>query len=335
MTDDVFQLPGEAPVTLTAPIEGGAAELTLSSVAELGRFTLTVGSMNGAPGRFIAVIHGLVIGEGDEDLIQVGQGPLASRAPLYVYMVAAQGTRLDPWLRLPDRNEDAAVCDDVGQRGCEAVPSPEGLRVHMAAQQVDIEADRFDAGATLPPGTGTPHLWKSGTRQLFGSHHRAVQYRPGGRTPGARIVARRHSDAGLWPDGLRGLKLPGDLLDEVIHLHSYVMNALHTDAELRAERLLVVGEQQFGGVHTQAHRADRFVLPQRYLITTGRGRSGTGNRLVNRLPHHRGKLALFLAADCLNLWHDLVQILTDFIQMERYAMWHGCGPNILIITNYL
>ncbi len=157
MGNDSYQLPGEAPVTLTPPIEGGAAELVLSSISQLGRFTLTVGSMNGAAGRYIAVIYGLTIGQADRDQISLGQGPLASSVPLNVYMIGAQGTRLDPKLNLLDQDERVKVCDDVGQRGCEGVPSPLGLRVFLAGPGLDIEADRFDAGISLPPGP--PRLW--------------------------------------------------------------------------------------------------------------------------------------------------------------------------------
>ena len=157
MGNDSYQLPGEAPVTLTPPVEGGAAELVLGSVGQLGDFTLTLGSMNGATGRYIAVIYGLTIGQADRDPVTVGQGPLASSAPLNVYMVGAQGSRLDPTLTLQNQNAQIPLCDDVGQRGCEGVPSPLGLRVLLAGPGLDIQPDRFDAGISLPPGT--PQLW--------------------------------------------------------------------------------------------------------------------------------------------------------------------------------
>ena len=149
---NVIQLPGEAPVTLEDNLEGQAAQLVLSSMSGVGHITLNIGSLNGASGRYVAVIHGLSIVEEDHDLIRVGQGPLAASAPLLLYMVAEGNSRLDPSASLSGADDGTIVCDDAGRRGCDGVPSAEGLFIHIAAADLDLRADRFDAGVALAAG---------------------------------------------------------------------------------------------------------------------------------------------------------------------------------------
>jgi hypothetical protein len=93
-----------------------------------------------------------MIGEQDVDSIRVGQGPMASTLPLTIYMIADKESRLDPVLTLPDDADEIGVCDDAGRRGCENVPSPEGLEIYLAALERKIVANGFDAGVVLAAG---------------------------------------------------------------------------------------------------------------------------------------------------------------------------------------
>lgn len=158
MGGNIYTLPGEESITLDDPavFRDHAAQLFISAPAAVGSVTLTIGSANGAPGRYIAIVDGFYMGEEDQDYVRIGQGPLAARAPLTMYMIAEAASRLDPSLVL--LNEAAAlICDDAGRRGCEGVPSPVGLSAYLAEQDITIQADSFDAGLMLAPGA--PELW--------------------------------------------------------------------------------------------------------------------------------------------------------------------------------
>lgn len=154
MAGNSYTLPGEDPIVLTDPdtYADSAAQLLIASAAPVGDVTLTIGSADGAPGRFIAVIDGFMIGEDDSDFIRIGQGPLASAAPLTLYMIADTGTRLDPAILLVDEEDAVLICDDAGRRGCAGVPSPEGLSIYISESNREISAGPFDAGLVLPPG---------------------------------------------------------------------------------------------------------------------------------------------------------------------------------------
>jgi len=153
MAGNMYAVPGEDAITIEGETPH-AAQLLITSAAQIDGVTLTIGSANGTTGRYVAVIDGFAIGQRDQDMIRIGQGPLAATEPLVVYMVAGEGTRLDPALRLlTDTGDDEGIaCDDAGRRGCEGVPSPVGLSFQFADPSDRIEADRFDAGVTLPPG---------------------------------------------------------------------------------------------------------------------------------------------------------------------------------------
>ncbi|MAS35131.1 MAG: hypothetical protein CL610_14060 [Anaerolineaceae bacterium] len=153
MGGNVYALPGQEPITLTENYEASSAQLFISSAAPVGTVTLTVGSANGEPGRYIAVIDGFYTAADDRDTIRISQGPLAATAPLTLYMVADTATRLDPTISLPEDIEDSAICDDAARRGCEGVPSPDGLEIYLNELDRHIKADRFDAGLVLPPNT--------------------------------------------------------------------------------------------------------------------------------------------------------------------------------------
>lgn len=151
MGGNIYQLPGEEAITLTENFADHAAQLFIPAAAEAGTVTLTIGSVDGRPGRYIAVIDRFIIGEDDLDSIRVGPGPLAAAAPLTVYMVADSQSRLDPSIEPIDEQSALIFCDDAGRR-CDAVESPDGLYIHIDELNVDIRADRFDAAALIAPG---------------------------------------------------------------------------------------------------------------------------------------------------------------------------------------
>jgi hypothetical protein len=152
MAGNVYALPDAEPITLTGDPDATAAQVTVSGAAQVGQVTLTIGSAGSQPGRFIAVIDGLAIGPQVRDYIEIGQGPLARHAPLMVYMIAHSQDRLDPRMAFIVNGQEGLVCDDAGRRGCEDMPSADGLRLFIAEHDLEIRGDRFDAGLVLPPG---------------------------------------------------------------------------------------------------------------------------------------------------------------------------------------
>ena len=153
----IFALPGEEPFMLVDNYEEIAAQLFIPNAAPAGEITFTIGSADGAPGRYMAVIHGFRIGDDDFDTVRLSQGPLAALRPLTMYMIAESGSRLDPALTVLNPDETGAICDDAGRRGCEGVPSPDGLYAFLSEQAVEIKSDPFDAGLVLPPGVPEFH----------------------------------------------------------------------------------------------------------------------------------------------------------------------------------
>ncbi len=166
MEGSMFALPGEEPFTLEENFEEIAAHLFIPNAAPAGTVTFTIGSADGAPGRFIAVIHGFTIGEDDTDTIRLAQGPLAALRPLTMYMIADSASRLDPALVFAS-DAPGPSCDDAGRRGCEGVPDPDGLYIFLAEQGVEIKTDPFDAGLVLPPGL--PEFHEIDLRSFNGS----------------------------------------------------------------------------------------------------------------------------------------------------------------------
>ncbi len=152
MGGNLYHLPGEEPITLTENFADHAAQLYIPAAGEVGMVSLTIGSVDGSPGRYIAVIDRFTIGEEDFDTIRVGPGPRAAAAPLTVYMVADSQSRLDPSIALHDEQSPLMFCDDAGRR-CETIESPEGLAIRIDELDIDIAADRFDAAVLIPPGT--------------------------------------------------------------------------------------------------------------------------------------------------------------------------------------
>jgi hypothetical protein len=155
MDGDSYTLPGQDTVTVTGDLLNFAAQLTVRGAKDAGSVSLTVGSKNGASGRFLVVVEGFTISPSrDTDYIRVGQGPLAALSPLLVYMIGGKNERLDPSMRLmsSDPENNGIICDDAGRRGCDDVPPINDLRIHISVQDVEIAGDRFDAGVLLPRG---------------------------------------------------------------------------------------------------------------------------------------------------------------------------------------
>lgn len=155
MDGDVIALPGAEPLTVTGPLLDQAAQLSVIGSVYPGPVRLTVGSQDGAPGRFVVAVQGFQIDPAsDRDSIQVGQGPLAARRPLALYMISDKSSRLDPALTLLDVPEPgrALACDDAGSRRCRDLPAADGLRLTIGTADEEIIGGRFDAGLLLTPG---------------------------------------------------------------------------------------------------------------------------------------------------------------------------------------
>ena len=157
MEGDTVTLPGEDTITVTGDQMDHSAQLTISGTENAGTVTLTIGSREGVPGRYIAVVEGFSIQPRDNvDFIRIGQGPRTTGTPLLMYMIGGKNERLDPSVLLDEADSESEseeiICDDAGRRGCEDVPSAEGLRITLR-ETVEIVGDRFDAGMLLPEGS--------------------------------------------------------------------------------------------------------------------------------------------------------------------------------------
>jgi hypothetical protein len=145
---DILYLPGEQPLLIDESMLADQFDLSLQDPQINGTLTLTVGSVDGAPGRYLVVIQGLAIDEANtEDTVIAEVGARAASAPVLAYAVADdnRNSRLDPHLQLAGEPNG---CDDAGRRGCESVPSfaGSGLRI---VDDLTLLGDRFDAGLLL------------------------------------------------------------------------------------------------------------------------------------------------------------------------------------------
>lgn len=153
-TGDVIALPGTTRMTIDGET-AQVAKATLEPAADArpDRITLTIGSVDGTPGRYLAVVTGFSLDDGDDvDSIEARLGPLAAQgSSLLVYMIDAEHNgRLDPFLRFgTDPNEGG--CDDAGRRGCETIPEVIDVGV-TTVDGLRLLGDRFDAGLRIPEG---------------------------------------------------------------------------------------------------------------------------------------------------------------------------------------
>lgn len=166
-TAEACSEPDEAVIGDQVAIPGGVS-LTVTDAVQVARtgirsenlnvsFAITIGSRDGAPGRYVALIEGFSIDPAnDDDDYTVRFGPLATETVLDVYMIGPG--RLDPYIvrqpYLADPEGDPAFCDDAGRRGCEEMPGAADFLLDFADEsQQDVRGDRFDAGVRLAPGT--------------------------------------------------------------------------------------------------------------------------------------------------------------------------------------
>jgi hypothetical protein len=165
MPGDEYTLPGEETRTLTEPVTT-ASQLTIKSADQMGTVTLTIGSRDSQPGRYMAVIQGLQIApRTDRDTVDLRLGPLAKDTTLSVYMIGDEKTRLDPVMRwLSIDGEGDVLCDDAGRRDCEAIPTLTGVGVRFN-DNVNVIGDSFDAGLHLAPGNLDPMTLELNSRE--------------------------------------------------------------------------------------------------------------------------------------------------------------------------
>jgi hypothetical protein len=151
---DEYTLPGLDPVTV---VEGSpyTARHTLQGMKEFGQNTLIIGSRDGQPGRYVAIIEGYGIAPaGDQDLVVVRLGPLATSSEMLVYMLHATDGRIDPQIQmLADNPSIDFICDDAGRRDCADVPAANLYQFKLNDGRV-ISGDRLDAGVKI--ATGNP-----------------------------------------------------------------------------------------------------------------------------------------------------------------------------------
>ncbi|NDJ59536.1 MAG: hypothetical protein GYB67_00335 [Chloroflexi bacterium] len=148
---DVVTLPGAEPLTITNDDFGAAARFEIDLGGLTGFVTYMIGSADGAPGRYLAVIDGFTVEpRADLDALTIWHGPRpAANTDLLVYMVGTgANSRLDPFLRF---YQAEGGCDDAGGRGCESIPSIAGVGVTLADGR-QLVGDRFDAGLRIPSG---------------------------------------------------------------------------------------------------------------------------------------------------------------------------------------
>jgi hypothetical protein len=162
---DTFTLPGEAARTVSADHLDTVSQLLITGGEKAGLVTITIGSKDGKPGRYMAIVEGFNIDpDKDIDNVEVRVGPLAAKTTaIQMYMVAAQNSRLDPFMLRPDTDES---CDDAGRKGCETVPtfSGAGATLHEG-EGTTITGDRSDAGMLINPGTPDPVVVQVGSRE--------------------------------------------------------------------------------------------------------------------------------------------------------------------------
>lgn len=154
-----FLLPDEDEVLLPEENPENVAQLIVNEVGESGVVVVTVGSIDGTPGRFLMLVEGVsLIPVGDVDRHSVRIGPLAATAPtpaeLLVYAIHAPDTRLDIAINgfVDDAQGDRVACDDAGRRDCADVVPADQFRVGLPDGLV-VQGDRLDAGVKIAPGS--------------------------------------------------------------------------------------------------------------------------------------------------------------------------------------
>ncbi len=157
MIGDQFTLPGEETRTVSEADLPNMSQFLIRGAEEVGVITLVIGSEGETPGRYMAIIEGLTLDTADDlDGIEARIGPLAAeRTSMSIYMVAAPGSRLDPFITRFDTQQS---CDDAGRRGCKDVLAftGAGAVLNEGGKVTELIGDRSDAGLLLPPGSLDP-----------------------------------------------------------------------------------------------------------------------------------------------------------------------------------
>lgn len=162
MVNSTYTLPDGSIGIITEDTLDSAAQLTLTNSGpgnSFGELNFTVGSKDGASGRYMAVMEGLNIADARQvDIVALRQGPLAHGTNLQVYMVGAANSRLDPFMMWESEEGDIlASCDDANRRGCEGMPSFADAGITFFEENtVQIIGDRFDAGLRFNTDTTEP-----------------------------------------------------------------------------------------------------------------------------------------------------------------------------------
>ncbi|GAB1420880.1 hypothetical protein MASR2M15_10060 [Anaerolineales bacterium] len=152
MVGDQIILPDGQEIIVTEESLDHMAQLSIrntSEVSSLEEITFLIGNV-ASSGRYIAVLEGLNLAEGQErDDLDVQLGPLTLEQPLQVYVIADQNSRLDPSLKWydPESHEEMAMCDDAGSKVCPEVASIDKAFIMLDERQ--WKANRFDAGLNL------------------------------------------------------------------------------------------------------------------------------------------------------------------------------------------
>jgi hypothetical protein len=182
---DVVIFPGSTPRTTSPDLPSAA--LTTPPSDNFSEVRIVLGGLNDAPGRFMLTITGLRINQTpptdergvpiptDLDDLWIRMGPRVSTSAdgIALYMIAADGARLDPFMR-PFGQEEG--CDDAGRRAaagrnCDDVPAIIGAGVALS-DGLRYQADRFDAGQIIPPGDTQPYYYALTTlnRSTYGDY---------------------------------------------------------------------------------------------------------------------------------------------------------------------
>lgn len=161
---DTFTLPGEPERSISEANLNTVSQLLINGAEEAGIITITIGSKDGQPGRYMVIVDGLAIEpSADVDAYEVRVGPLAAETTaIQLYMIDAESSRLDPFLTRPNTEE---TCDDAGRKGCEAVPSFTGAGATLnEGSGATFTGDRSDAGLLLNPGNPDPMVIELSSR---------------------------------------------------------------------------------------------------------------------------------------------------------------------------
>lgn len=165
-----FNLPDLPETSYTVDDQAQSAQLSLRSqrgpqgAPRFGSLRVTVGSLDGARGRYVIVLEGLRIDPRENrDRIELRLAPLARDTELRVYMLADADSRLDPSIIAADGDDVLAECDDAGRADCASQPELIDLGVIISGGCLPDEpdcdqpdnvymGDRFDSAISLSPG---------------------------------------------------------------------------------------------------------------------------------------------------------------------------------------